>query len=200
MAGFALEPDERVILRAQEVKIDGASAPFSSSSSSELMLTNQRIVYPRKGLFGKVKGYSTWPLSSIRIIDGVPQCRLDTSEFMTSKLEISFHDELVSFAFESLEAKKEVRCWINEISQILVGHEAAEEYTTATGIGAFSDLDSVAETLGNVFGAFDNAFSRRRAKAAPIVAHRCPSCNASVKGQRGTTVKCPYCDSNVTIP
>ena len=200
VAGYHFAPDERVILRAREVKIEGDSSLFSSTTTSELMLTNLNIIYPRKGMFGKVKGYNTWPLSSIRVIDGVPQCRLDTSEFMESKLEISFQNELVSFGFESLDAKKEVRSRVNEISRILVGHEAEEENLRATGVGAFAELDSVAETIGGIFGAFDTALTRKRAKSAPVIAYRCPSCNASIKGQRGTTVTCPYCDSNVTIP
>lgn len=197
VAGYQFGPNERVVLRAQDVKIDGDSSFFSSES--ELMLTSENIVYPVKGMFGKVKGYETWPLSSIRIVDGVPQCRLDTSEFMEDKLEISFKDELVTFVFGSLESKKEVRSWINEISLLLVGNEATEDNLRATGIGAFTDTDSIAETVGSIFGAFNNALSRKRAQAAPEVAARCPSCDASLKGKRGTTVTCTYCGSHVTI-
>ncbi len=199
MAGYAFGPDETVVLRAQDVKIDGDSSFFSSTSGSELMLTNQNIVYPHKGVFGKVKRYSVWPLSSIRIIDGTPQCRLDSSEFMEHKLEISFQDELVSFVFGSLEAKKEVRSWVNQINLLLVGHEASEENLRSTGAGAFTDIDSVAETFGSIFGSFENALARKRAEEAPIVARYCPSCNASIKGRLGTTITCPYCDANVTI-
>lgn len=199
MDGYQFGPNERVILRAQDVKIDGGSKAFSSMTESELILTNQNIVYPRKGLFGKVKSYGVYPLSSIRVIDGEVQCRLDTSEFMESKLEISFENELVSFVFGSLEAKKEIRSWVNEISALLVGHEASEENLRATGIGAFTDGDAFAESFGNIFASFENAFTRKRQEAAPIVSCRCPSCNASIKGRLGTTVTCPYCDSNVTI-
>ncbi|MBR3316349.1 MAG: hypothetical protein IKG21_00820 [Atopobiaceae bacterium] len=199
MAGYRFGPNERVVLKAQDVKIDGDSKPFSSMSGSELILTNENIVYPRKGMFGKIKGYNVYPLSSIRIVDGTPQCRLDSSEFMEHKLEISFQDELVSFVFGSLDAKKEVRAWVNEISTMLVGHGASEENLRATGAGAFSDIDAVAETFGDLMSAFDNALARKRAKTAPVIACRCPSCNASVTGKLGTTVKCPYCDSDVTI-
>lgn len=200
MAGYAFGPNETVVLKAQEVKIDGGSGFFSSMADSELILTNQNIVYPRKGMFGKVKGYSVWPLASIRIVDGIPQCRLDSSEFMEHKLEVSFQNELVSFVFGSLEAKREVREWVNQISVLLVGHEASEENLRATGVGAFTDGDAVAEAFGSIFGSFENARARKRAEEAPIVACRCPSCNASVKGRRGTTVTCPYCETNVTIP
>ncbi|MDO4797974.1 MAG: hypothetical protein Q4A01_08140 [Coriobacteriales bacterium] len=163
------------------------------------MLTNQNIVYAQRGMFGKAKGYHAWPLSSIRIVDGIPQCRLDSSEFMEHKLEVSLQNELVSFVFGSLEAKKEVRSWVNEISLLLVGHEAPEENLRATGVGAFTDGDAVAETFGSIFGSFENALTRKRAEEAPVVARRCPSCNASVKGRIGTTVTCPFCESHVTI-
>ena len=197
MAGYQFGPKEKVILRAQDVKIDGNSSPFSSSA--ELILTNQNIVFPRKGMFGKIKGYRVWPLSSIRMVDGMPQCRLDSSEFMAHKLEVSFNDELVSFEFDSLDAKKEVRQWVNEICVLLTGAQAPEENLRSTGAGAFADGDSVAETFGSIFGSFESAFNRKMAEAEPDVACRCPSCNASVKGRRGTTVVCPYCETNVTI-
>lgn len=199
MAGYAFGPNETVVLRAKDVTIDGDSSIFSSASGSELILTNQSIVYPRKGMFGKVKGYRVWPLSSIRIVEGTPQCRLDSSEFMEHKLEVSFQNELVSFVFGSLEAKREVRSWVNQISILLVGHEASDEMLRATGAGAFGDIDSVAESFGNIFGSFENALARKRAKEAPVVACRCPSCNASIKGRRGTTVTCPYCETHVTL-
>ncbi|MBO7674706.1 MAG: hypothetical protein J6S63_06815 [Atopobiaceae bacterium] len=198
MAGYAFAPDEKVILRAQEVSA-GKAGPMSSMTRSELTLTNHNIVYKRKGMFGKVKGYDVYPLSSIRIVDGQPQCRLDTSEFMTYKLELSLTDELVTFTFESLEAKKEVRAWVNQITQLLVGHEAEEDNLRATGVEAFAESTAVAESFGKIFGAFDNAFTRAKSKTAPVIACRCPSCNASVKGKVGTTITCPYCESNVTI-
>ncbi len=197
VAGYQFGPQEKVVLRAQDVKVDGNSSFFSSSA--ELILTNHNIVFPRKGMFGKVKGYHTWPLSSIRMVDGVPQCRLDSSEFMAHKLEVSFNDGLVSFEFGSLDAKKEVRQWVNEICVLLTGVQAPEENLRSTGAGAFADGDSVAETFGGIFGSFESAFNRKMAEAEPEVACRCPSCNASVKGRRGTTVVCPYCESNVTI-
>ena len=197
MAGYQFGPNEKVVLRAQDVQIDGGSSFFSSSA--ELILTNHNIVFPRKGMFGKTKGYHTWPLSSIRMVDGVPQCRLDSSEFMAHKLEVSFNDGLVSFEFGSLEAKREVRQWVNEICVLLTGSPAPEENLRSTGAGALADVDSVAETFGSIFGSFESAFSRKMAEAEPEVACRCPSCNASVKGRRGTTVVCPYCETNVTI-
>ena len=199
MDAYQYAADEKIVLRAQEVKLDGESKIFSHMSGSELVLTNQNIIYPRRGMFGKIKDYRVYPLSSIRIIDGEPQCRLDTSKFMESRLEVSFQDETVSFVFGGLEPKKEVRAWINALSALIVGHEASEENLKATGIGAFTESEAVAETFGGFFGSFEGAFKRMEAKVSPAVACRCPSCNASIKGKRGTTVTCPYCDSNVTI-
>ena len=198
MAGYAFAPDEKVVLRAQEVSKEN-SGFLSSMKESELMLTNHNIVYQRKGVFGKVKGYDVYPLSNIRMVDGVPQCRLDSSEFMEHKLEVSFADEMVTFTFGSLEAKREVRAWINQINLLLTGNEAPEENLRASGVGAFLEGSAVAESFGNILGAFDSAFEKAKAKAAPVVASRCPSCNASVKGKLGTTITCPYCDSHVTI-
>ena len=46
-------------------------------------------MFPIKGITGKVKDYMVYPLNSIRMVEGKPQCRLDSSTFMEEKLEIS---------------------------------------------------------------------------------------------------------------
>lgn len=198
MASYAFADDEYVVLKAQEVRPDEGKS-FSIPRGSELMLTNRNIVFPRKGITGKVKGYDVYPLSSIRMVDGKPQCRLDTSDFMDVKLEVSLNDRLVSFVFGGLDGKKEIREWINAIYQILLGSDAPEE---ALGKGKFESLvdeENIADTFGRVFGSFENAFQRKRAEAASDVAGRCPSCNASLKGRPGETVSCPYCGTYVTL-
>ncbi len=200
MAGYQFEPDETVVLRAQDVGREGGAKALSMFKNAELLLTNKNIVYPRKNMFGKIKDYEVHPLSDIRIVDGVVQCRLDSSEFMTHKLEISFTNELVKYVFGGLEPKAEVRSWIDQINLLLVGHEANAEQLKATGIGALADGDNMGDMAGRILGSFNNALNRKRAQGAPVVAHRCPSCNASLEGKRGSTVVCPYCESNVTIP
>ena len=209
MAAYEFGPDERIVLRAQDVHLDGSRSPFFAKP--ELVLTNENIVYPRKGKFGKAKEYRIWPLSSIRIVDGVPQCRLDTSKFMEARLAIAFQDEVVLFEFRSLQNKEEIRTWINEISEILVGHEAEEDNLRTTGIGALTDGDVLFDKLGSALMTFSDTFSRveeeaerrigltSRRDSEPDVATHCPSCNASIKGKRGVSVRCPYCDTRITL-
>ncbi|MBQ9002028.1 MAG: hypothetical protein IJ087_09260 [Eggerthellaceae bacterium] len=199
MAEYAFAPDEYVVLKAQEVRLDEGKS-FSVPRPGELMLTNRNIVLPRKGLTGKVKGYEVYPLADIRLVNGAPQCRLDTSDFMDVKLEIALRDRLVTFVFGGLDGKKEVRAWINAIYQILLGQDAPEE---ALGKGKFESLfdeENIADAVGRVYGSFENAFQRKRNEAAADVSMRCPSCNASLKGRPGATVACPYCGSYVTLP
>ena len=90
MAEYAFGADEYVVMKAQEVTPDGKKG-LSSMRPSELILTNLNIVLPVKGLTGKVKSYEVYPLSDIRIVDGRPQCRLDKSDFMDVKLELSMN-------------------------------------------------------------------------------------------------------------
>lgn len=198
MAGYNFAQDEYVVLKAQEVRLDTKKA-FSNPRSSELILTNRNIVMPRKGLTGKVKDYDVYPLANIRIVDGKPQCRLDSSDFMESKLEISFNDDLVSFEFGSLESKREIREWINSIYQILLGADAPEEALGKGKFESFMEEENIADMAGRIFGSFENAFQRKRAEAASDVAGRCPSCNASVKGRPGETISCPFCGNYVTL-
>ena len=198
MAGYEFAPDEYVVLKAAEVYHEKGSS-FASHKYSEMILTNQNIIIPKKGLTGKVKGYEVFPLADIRIVDGVPQCRLDTSDFMDVKLEVSFKSSLESFVFWGMEPKDEVRSWINAISNILVGTDAPDDKLKAKGAGALEDGDKIADAFGRVLGSFENAFEKKRAQAAPVIVYRCPSCNASVKGRVGETVTCPFCGSHITI-
>lgn len=198
MSSYEFAQDEYVVLKAQEVHLDGGKG-FSVPRGGELMLTNRNIVCPRKGLTGKVKGYDVFPLANIRIVNGLPQCRLDTSDFMDVKLEVSFNDGLVTFVFGSLDGKKEIRSWINAIHQILLGQDAPEEALGKGKFESFMDEENLADTFGRVFGTFENAFQRKRAEAASDVAGRCPSCNASLKGRPGATIACPYCGTYVTL-
>ena len=199
MAEYEFAPDEYVVLNAHQVSL-GAKKALPMPRNGELMLTNHNIVFPVKGLTGKVKSYNVYPLSDIRIVGGKPQCRLDTSEFMTAKLEVSMNSGIVSFAFDSLENKKEIRTWINAIYQILVGCDAPEEVLGKGEFESFIDEENVADLFGRVFGSFENAVMRKRAEASPDVSMRCPSCNASLKGRPGDTVACPYCGSYATLP
>lgn len=199
MAGYAFADDEHVVLKAQQVRLDEGKT-FSIPRGTELMLTNRNVVFPRKGLTGKVKGYNVYPLADIRILDGKPQVRLDTSDFMDVKLEIMLKGEVVTFTFDGIEGKQEIREWINAIYQLTVGHDAPKEALGKSKIGEFLDQENIADTFGRVFGSFENARKRKKAEAAEAVAARCPSCDASVKGKPGETVTCPYCGSYVTIP
>jgi hypothetical protein len=56
MAQYAFDTDEYVVLNAQQVHIDTKKS-FGIPRDSELMLTNRNIVFPIKGITGKVKDY-----------------------------------------------------------------------------------------------------------------------------------------------
>jgi len=199
MAQYAFGPDEYVVLSAQQVHLDKKKS-IGIPRDSELMLTNYNIVYPIKGLTGKVKSYEVYPLSDIRIVNDRPQCRLDTSEFMEVKLELSMNTGLVSFVFGGVENKKEVRAWINAIYQILVGCDAPDEVLGRGKFESMIDEENIADAFGRIFGSFEGALQRKRNEAAADVSMRCPSCNASVKGRPGETVACPYCGTYVSLP
>ena len=205
MADYVLAEDEYVVLRELRVKVD-TGKKFSMPHESDLMLTNRNIVLFVKGMLGKVKRCEVYPLDQIRVLDGRPQCRLDTSEFMVDKLEISFRDKVVLFAFDDLDAKQHIRMWVNEIYKLLTGSDAPREVLSSTGLAgsiegitSSIDLEGVAEAMGKVYGSFHNAVDAKAAQAAPLVACRCPSCNASIKGRRGETIQCPFCDTNITV-
>ena len=199
MAQYTFGTDEYVVLSAQQVHIDTKKS-FGIPRDSELTLTNHNIVLPIKGITGKVKDYQVFPLSDIRIVDGKPQCRLDSSEFMEEKLEISTNTGIVRFVFGGVENKKEIRAWINAIYQIRRGCDAPGEVLGKGRFESMIDEENIADAFGRVFGSFQSAVQKKRNEAASDVSTRCPSCNASIKGRPGATVECPYCGSFTTLP
>ena len=66
-----LQPDESVILRADEIEYGG---PFSGGC--ELILTNKNIILNRKGLLGLGAEVKNFPLSDIHMVNGEPQVAL----------------------------------------------------------------------------------------------------------------------------
>lgn len=198
MASYTFADDEHIVLKAQKVRLEEGKT-FSIPRESELMLTNRNVVFPLKGITGRVKSYAVYPLTDIRIVDGKPQCRLDTSDVMDVKLELLLKGGVVTFIFDGIEGKREIREWINAIYQLVVGHDAPTDALGKSKVGEFFDQESIADSFGRVFASFENARQRKRAEAAGEVAVRCPSCDASLKGKPGETVACPYCGGYVTI-
>ena len=189
---YRMGDDEYVVCVAHEVHLDERKA-FSMPKEGELTLTNENIVYVVRGMLGKTKRQEVYPLSGIRLHEGLPLVRLDTSEFMTDKLEITFESGVVRFVFGGVESRHEVRTWVTEISRLIAGDEAADEVAHAAHKTMGERFDDAFDRL---MGVAENAMER---EIDPVRAVRCPSCNASLEGHVGETITCPYCGAHITV-
>jgi len=199
MAEYELGQDEYVVLRTKEVRRD-KGVSLSLPGKGELMLTNQNVVLLRKGLTGKTKDFTCYPLSSIRVIDGRPQARLDTSTFMEVHLELALDSGIVTFVFGDLEAKQQVREWIDAIWRLLVGEGAPADALGKSKLASVLEGDAITNAFDRLMDRVGDAVEREIDSETPEVATRCPSCDASLKGRPGQTIACPYCGTYVTIP
>ena len=66
---LGLDQDEMVILREPNV----AHGNLLSMYMDELFLTNKKIIYVNKNMFGGVKKIDYYPLNLIKIFNGIPQ-------------------------------------------------------------------------------------------------------------------------------
>ena len=90
-----LGPDEAIVLRMENVGY-GEGFPFPSDNNV-LILTTQNIVLLKKNLFGQTSDTLRFPLSEIKVVNGVPQVRKGKIDIVTSALEVYFASGMERF-------------------------------------------------------------------------------------------------------
>ena len=182
MPKFDLKRDEYVLMQSEDVAHGG----FVPTYTDDLVLTNQNIILVSKGMLGNTKKVHYFPLSSVKNIDHRPQVIASGL-----KLEIYFLDRHEAFTFRT---KREVKVWVNNVSDLLNG-----------GAGTLgSDLDKgipgaayVAETLKDTLDTFKNTFGKKsKRQIDQRVARECTSCVASISGLATRVVRCQFCNSD----
>ena len=181
--GYALQPNEVVILKDENVKHGG------SSYTDELILTNLNLLVVKKGMFGRSKGVLTFPLDQIKVYDGQAQAVIGKAVNGTAALEVYFLNGQERFGFQS-GGKKKVTEWIVRINEIVTGEKASRPQAGMAIPGA----ELVAGVLKDTLGVFTAKLGSK--SNAPVkVAGRCAACGAPLEGFQGQTVTCQYCGS-----
>ena len=90
--------------------------------------------------------------------------------------------------------KKECEQFASKINELVTGEKI--EYSSSDN-KALPGTEFIAGTLKGTIDTFKGVFSTPAVEER--VAQACPSCTASMSGVKGSVVKCPYCNTEITL-
>ncbi len=182
--------DEVVILKKDDVKHGNG---IFSGGTDTLILTNKRIIYIKKGMFGKEKGRESFLLSNIKIYNNKAQAVISSSDQFESTLEIYFINGVESFEFDS---KSDVVTWIKKINELTTGTVIKDEEVNNSS-GFATAIRSIANTIKEGINIYKGVFKEEEKKER--ISCKCEGCGATCTGFKGETTKCEYCGNFITF-
>lgn len=191
---LGLEYNEVVIIKDESVAHGGIGALLTS----ELVLTNQRIICAHKGMFGNVKQVFSYPLYEIKTHEGKPQVMEGRLSNGARSLDVYLVNGVEHFQFGT---RKRIEKWIEEIYNLFdetVERKSEDEY----GYPPDSILGVYAE-VGQMFKDIIGIRSKPKGKVISQqetkISKKCISCSAPLVGAPGQTVRCKYCGTSQTL-
>ena len=208
MADYRLKPNEAMILRESGVYLEGPLSGYAE----ELILTSLNLVCicKAKGLFTLAKEAHVYPLGQIKRFKGNPQVmmgRVGSSPTLDVYLASG---DCLSVRFVSSK-KRNIRKWAKAIVDVIGGHIDQSIISSGSDsgslAGAIRDAGSqLREAGGELLGALGIEPGGTAAGAASAnggsgkqTSWKCCSCSAPLRGRRGQTVRCEYCDTEQTL-
>ena len=166
MDNLKLAPYEAVILKEIGV-VHGNGA----LCTDELILTNLNIIHISKGMFGKIKKISHFPVNQIKLYNGKPQVIMGKLPNGIKTLDVYFNNGNESFHFKTSNTRT-INKWINAISNVFVGNDNASTFDDGIDNEDY-DPDSLMGQLKEFGEEFRNELGIKKSKPK----------NNSVQGQ-----------------
>lgn len=199
MDDYNLEPGEFVVMQEASVTLLQGR---NDEPLDELVLTNRHLILVNtasQGLFKRTRYLKRCPLSSIvGTRDGDPQVLV--SKYRNDyRLQVVFNDEAISLRFPS-NPKRTAERWTESVRSAALGDLSnikTEDYLPP-------EVANLVDTAKGAFGAIFADSGRHTEQAAESkrgssVTTRCVGCHAPLFGRAGSTVTCPYCDTQQTL-
>lgn len=184
-----LAVDEVVILKNERVWHGGVMSNYTNT----LILTNKRIIYIKKGIFGKNKEVVSYLLANIKIYNEKAQAIIGKNKNGGHTLDLFFISAEESFGFEF---KKDIITWIKKINELTTGKVLKTEEIE----GANTVIPGLEEIANSVKATVDICKDAFGIKKKPIyVSCACKKCGATSSGIKGESNKCPYCGNYITF-
>ncbi len=181
MAGYNLQPNEALVLKADGVQ---HGTGFMAGYTDELVLTSLNLVVIKKGTFGNTKGVRVFPVNEIKIFNGRAQAVAGKQAQGRPALDVYFVQGHEQFEFRSSD-KALVPTWVAKINEVVTGQETPVVMPS-------SRAEQAAGAVMDTLGAFKARLGSKT--EAPVqVSAKCTGCGAPGAGSRGSSITCEYC-------
>lgn len=191
MEDLGLSFDEAIILENEKVK---RGTNLISNYTNKLVLTNRNLIYVEYNMLRKPKNIEKMPLNTIRTYNGQAQVSAKREVSGYVSLDVYFNNGPEKFTFLTMTTK-EPQKWVESINSLINGVAVSMNTGKST---VESATEIVADSIASIAGTFTTAFNKKMNKGK-METIECPSCTASVKGQVGTVVMCPYCGRQIKL-
>ena len=179
MDKFNLPAGEIAVYECTNVTLDG--------TYGTAILTDKHIYHITTGFFGGIKTIEKLPLREIRIENGKAQIKVQFAVLEGSSLIVYTHDGSCTYEFRDSLAN-EAKKWGDYIAQKLTGYTVDVEQT--------GEIAEVATQIRGAIDAFKGAFGMKSIIGSnESVSKKCIGCRAPISGNKGSTIRCPYCDT-----
>ena len=179
-----LDEDEIVILQDSNVT-------DRVGLSVTLILTKYNIIEKRQNVWGKETGTYKYSLLELKDNNGKPNILVGKTSDGKTRLELYFLDQELYYQFKAPFAEKK---WAAAITKAYKNCNADIKHSERSQFG-------VSAILSPIRGGIDSARNaiRQKQKDFGPIKTKCPKCGADLSGERGSEVKCGYCDNVVTL-
>lgn len=127
MAFYELDYDEGIVLQSTSAQRNGPTEDdFENEELTELVITNKRIIYVSEvsaGFFKTKTEITQVPISSIKVINGVPQVKQIKHDMWGKCIQIQFTHGVEYWTIDKREAPQ----WVEEINRLLGVEVSAPE-------------------------------------------------------------------------
>ena len=179
-------------LYSDEIVILNSETGYLNKKAGELILTNKRIIWAKKAVFGKaIKDMQEIPLDSIKTYNGEPQVKL-AGQMLQPELQIQHAGGIDNLQFMN-RSRKETVLWLNEIHRAITGEEASAN-AEKMGNLAIPGMDILGKGIKDSVGAFASGLGIKEAIVKEKhVSTECSTCGSPISGVKGEKVTCEYC-------
>lgn len=208
MASYNLQQGETLLDSLEGIRMDTEGSVFDQSG--DLLLTDRRLMWVEKGLFGKVKSQQSFPLSAIAVSQGRARVLLKRDSGGSYDLEVFLTGRKLSFSTDEDELGSTIG-FANELNHV-VTNSANDIYRMKKagliqeGVNMFKESLGLDPDLIEELTVYEPVSvpvpapaqsAGSSAVSTPAVPGKtsgtCRFCGAPLKATPGKTVRCPYC-------
>ena len=183
MSSYTLDEDEVVILEEHNVT--------KGISTVSLVLTNRNLIQVSKVFMGASERAMKYPLLELKEQNGKPNILIGKGPDKKTRLDLYFDSCDLHYSFQGLFVERKWAGAIEKAYRACVAEKRRSEKKDFDLGALFSPLKDTVQSVSSI------VIPKDKEPVVKIV--KCPRCGAEVSGEKGSEVKCSYCDSRIRI-